>query len=234
MARVSHSLLDPFVSPLVAPLYRALPIPMRFPPEGIVLIGHLIAIGGAVGFAFSTHFWWAGILAMAGVAGNHVADMVDGTHARRTGQCRNGGELLDHFTDPLSFAYWMVGLSVSCGRLDLGIALVICIYATSVLTIIKAKIIGEFTLARFGPSEFKALLCLYGVAMAIVRCLDAQGKSSGVMATWFAGGLVALGVGQLIVNLVLAVRTVNRSSAPPDTSEWKMTQTEELQGESSV
>ena len=98
----------------------------------------------------------------------------------------------------------------------------------------KAKIIGEFTLARFGPTEFKALLCLYGVAMAIVRCLDAQGKSSGVMATWFAGGLVALGVGQLIVNLVLAVRTVNRSSAPPDTSEWKMTQTEELQGESSV
>ena len=37
---------------------------------------------------------------------------------------------------------------------------VICLYATAVLTNIKAKMIGEFTLARFGPTEFKTLLGL--------------------------------------------------------------------------
>ena len=84
--RVSHSVLDPYLSPLVPPLYRLLPIPKRFPPEGIVVTGHLIAICGAVGFAYSTHRPWAGLVAAACVAGSHLADMVDGTHARTTGR----------------------------------------------------------------------------------------------------------------------------------------------------
>ena len=49
-----------------------------------MVCGHLIAIGGAVGFAFSASYWWGGLLAAAGVAGNHLSDMVDGTQARRT------------------------------------------------------------------------------------------------------------------------------------------------------
>ena len=92
------------------------------------------------------------ILTAIGVIGNHTADCIDGTHARRTGQCRNGGELLDHFTDPLSFAYWLVGIGVACGRLDLALVAVICLFAIAVLTNIKAKLIGEFTLAQFACS----------------------------------------------------------------------------------
>jgi len=80
--RVSHSLLAP-------------------------IIGHLSAIAGAVGFAFSTEAWWGGVVGCLGVIGNHTADCLDGTHTRSTGQCRNGGKLLDHVTDPL-----MVGVAM--------------------------------------------------------------------------------------------------------------------------
>ncbi|MDP6446124.1 MAG: CDP-alcohol phosphatidyltransferase family protein, partial [Pirellulaceae bacterium] len=164
--RADSSLLDPWIGPALKSVYHVLPIPRWFPPEGIVLTGHLLALAGAVGFAYSTSAWWGGLLLALGVVGNHTADCIDGTHARSTDQCRNGGELLDHFTDPLSFSYWMAGWGIACDRLDLGIAAVICIYATAVLTSIKAKMMGEFTLASFGPTEFKTLLAIFGLVMA--------------------------------------------------------------------
>lgn len=222
--RVSHSLLDPFFVPLVAPLYRLLPIPRRFPPEGIVLLGHLIAVAGAFGFVYSADHWWGGLLAAAAVAGNHISDMVDGTHARATGQCRNGGELLDHFIDPLSFSYWMIGLAVSCGRLDLALAAVLCIYASAVLISIKAKLIGRFTLARLGPTEFKALLVVYGLVMAALssRVFDTAEALAPQVALGFLWCLLVLGVVQLIVNLIRNVRQVNAEGAPPDTAPWQL------------
>ena len=102
--------------------------PRRFPSKGIVLTGHLIVLSETVGFSFSTRYGWDGLLVAARVAGNHLADMVDGVHVCQTGQCRNGDELLDHFTDPLSFAYWIIGVVISCGyaaeSLTLGLAVV--------------------------------------------------------------------------------------------------------------
>ena len=219
--RISHSLLDPYIGPPLKALYGVLPIPQRFPPEGIILIGHLSAIAAAVGFAFSTSHWWGGLLAAAGVLGNHTADCLDGTHARTTGQCRNGGELLDHFTDPVSFSYWLVGLAVSCGRLDYGLAAVILLFATAVLTNIKAKMIGEFTLAHFGPTEFKTLLVLYGLAIAAHVVANPAYLSASDVALLFLRVLIAIGAVQLIVNLVNAVREVNRDGSAPDTSEWE-------------
>jgi archaetidylinositol phosphate synthase len=219
--RVSHSLLDPYVGPPLKALYRVLPIPRWFPPEGIILCGHLSAIAAAIGFALSTSYWWGGVLAAVGVLGNHTADCIDGTHARATGQCRNGGELLDHFTDPLSFSYWLVGLAVSCGRLDYGLAAVILLYATAVLTSIKAKMIGEFTLASFGPTEFKALLTLYGLAIAAHLIVDPAYIDAQAVALWFLRILILIGISQLIVNLITSVRQVNRDGDPPDTTEWQ-------------
>lgn len=219
--RISHSLLDPYVGPPIASLYRWLPIPRRFPPEGIVLLGHLSAVAAAIGFAFSTTYWWGGLVVAIGVFGNHLADCIDGRHARATGQCRNGGELLDHFTDPLSFSYYLAGLAASCGRMDLGVAAVIILYATAVLTNIKAKMIGEFTLARFGPTEFKMLLILYGLAIMAHVLVDPSYLSALEVATWFLYILLAIGLVQLAVNLVNAVREVNEHGEPPDTSEWE-------------
>jgi phosphatidylglycerophosphate synthase len=222
--RISHSILDPYVGPRLQALYPRLRIPTWFPPEGIVLIGHLFAIGGALGFAFCTRYWWGGVLAAVGVLGNHTADCVDGTHARRTGQCRNGGELLDHFTDPLSFAYWLVGIGVACGRLDLALVAVICLFATAVLTNIKAKLIGEFTLASFGPTEFKALLIGFGLLLSAVG-LAAQAQvalplSAAQIALYFYIALIVVGLVTLPISLVRAVKEVNRSGQQPDQSEW--------------
>jgi phosphatidylglycerophosphate synthase len=146
--------------------------------------------------------------------------MVDGTHARATEQCRNGGELLDHFTDPLSFSYWMVGLGVACGRLDLSLLAVISIYASAVLTNIRAKITGEFLLHRLGPTEFKALLAGCGAALAISSHLGQPAIGTANIAKWMLlilGAALAL---QTVVSLISAVRAVNRDQAPADTSEW--------------
>ena len=217
--RVSHSLLDPFYSQFVPVIYRAMRIPRAFPPEGIVLAGHLLAAAGGYGFAMSGAHWWGGLLVIIGVAGNHIADMVDGTHARATGQCRNGGELLDHFTDPLSFSYWMIGMSVAAGTPYWGITCILCIYATAVLTNIRAKLTGEFTLAWFGPTEFKTLLVLFGGVLLLVGTEDAD--ACGVMIAVALKVLACVGIIQLALNLRKAVGDVNRHGGKPDTSEWE-------------
>jgi len=220
--RVSHSLLDPVLMPLVPPLYRLLHIPCRFPPEGIVLTGHLIAIVGAVGFAYCSAVWWGGLLVALGVGGNHMCDMVDGTHARTTNQCRNGGELLDHFTDPLSFSYWIVGMAIAVDNLYMGLAGVILIYATAVLTSIRAKLVGRFTLARFGPTEMKVIFVLFGLTMSILTALSPPSLPPVRAALAFFWTMLAIGLVQLLVNLVRGIREVNREGEPPDTSGWQL------------
>ncbi|QDU79498.1 CDP-alcohol phosphatidyltransferase [Polystyrenella longa] len=220
--RISHSLIDPFLGPRLKALYPTLSIPRSFPPEGIILVGHLFALLGGVGFAWATTVWWGGLLAAVGVFGNHLADCLDGTHARATGQCRNGGELLDHFTDPISFCYWMIGIAVACGRLDFGIALILILMAMAVLTNIKAKMIGEFTLSTFGPTEFKTLLCAFGIFQTSWGIL--QGFTLlPIIAYWTAIGLIVIGAVGLLVNLIQAVKEVNEKGAAPDTSEWNNT-----------
>jgi len=213
-------MLDPWLGSLLKSLYNVLPIPKWFPPEGIVGVGHLLAIAGAVGFAYSTTTWWGGWVAGLGVFGNHTADCIDGTHARRTNQCRNGGELLDHSTDPLSFAYWLCGLAVSCDQLGLGLAAVICLFASAVLTNIKAKMIGEFTLNRFGPTEFKSLLVVYSWSMAGLSAMRQDGYDRVFAAGAFLALLVLIGLVHLPVNLVRSVIEVNARGSDPDTSEW--------------
>lgn len=216
--RVSHSLLDPFIGPPIKKLYPLLKIPAWFPPEGIVLSGHVLAVLGAIGFAFATTRVWGGILVAIGVAGNHFADCIDGTHARSTNQCRNGGELLDHFTDPLSFAYWVFGWSWAVGQLELGILGVIVLYATAVLTNIKAKMLGEFTLNTFGPTEFKVGLVLLGVVLSV--CAMFAQSIAGRVAFYSLLSAVVIGAISLVVNLAQSVGEVNRDGAEPDTSEW--------------
>ena len=214
--RVSHSLLDPCLTSPIKRVYPALGIPRGWPPEMIVLAGHLLAIVGACGFLLSVGRVWGGVLIAVGVAGNHVMDCVDGTHARATDQCRNGGELLDHFMDPLSFAYWLGAWSIAVGHAWLGILAVIVLYATAVLTNIKAKLTGEFTLARFGPTEFKTLLVVFGLAMAAMPAAARQ-----PVGFWALLVLTAVGAISLAAGLLRAVLEVNRSGGEPDTTEWE-------------
>lgn len=219
--RVSHSLLDPLIGPPLAAIYPHLNIPRWFPPEGIVATGHFLAIAGAIGLAFSTTYWWGGLLATAGIVGNHLADCVDGRHARSTGQCRNGGELLDHFTDPLSFTYWLVGLAIACSRLELGLVAVIVLMAMAVLTNLRAKLTGEFTLAAFGPTEFKTLLAVFGLTLTTLSVFAPDVTQTTCLVGLAA--LTAIGLILLPIQLIQSVREVNRCGAQPDTSEWDTT-----------
>jgi phosphatidylglycerophosphate synthase len=225
--RVSHSLLDPWLTTPLRGLYARLPIPPRLPPEAIVACGHLAAIAGAGGFACSTRFPWGGILAAMGVALNHTCDVLDGTHARATGQCRNGGELLDHFVDPLSFAYWAAGIAFSATTHSawapwLGMAGIIVIFATAVLTNIRAKMTGEFTLARFGPTEFKTLLILFAVMQSALLTAGSR-QLAPQLAFWFVAAMTAAGLVQLLISLRQAIREVNdRAATAADTTEWQV------------
>ena len=187
------------------------------------MIGHLAALAGAIGFACASRWWWGGVLAAAGVVLNHTSDVLDGTHARATNQCRNGSELLDHFVDPLSFSYWVAGMSYAADCLLLGIGGVIVIYAMAVLTNIKSKMVGEFTLARFGPTKFKTLLVLFGLTISTfvggwrITTDAAQRMTFCFVLVLFLAGLV-----QLKLSLRRAIREVNAEGAAPDTTEWQI------------
>jgi len=221
--RISHSLIDPILTQPLKGIYARLGIPSAVPPEAIVAVGHLCAIAGAVGFACAAQWWWGGLLAAVGVAMNHLADVLDGTHARATGQCRNGGELLDHFVDPLSFSYWVAGIAYSGDCLLLGIGGVIVVYAMAVLTNIKAKMVGEFTLAQFGPTEFKTLLILFSLTMAgMSGGLWFSPEQAPQLAFWFLAAMFVGGLIQLKISLWLAVGEVNADGDPPDNTEWEL------------
>ena len=102
----------------------------------------------------------------------------------------------------------------------LGTIGVLAIYATAVLTNIKAKMIGEFTLARIGPTEMKVVLALLGIAMTLLVAYDMT--LAGIAMFWSVVMLDAILVLQLAVNLVLAVKQVNHQGDTPDTTEWQI------------
>ena len=220
MARISESVLDRWLSTPVRKLYPHLRIPRRFPPEGIVVFGHLSAIAAAVGFAFAWSSVVGGLIAALFVALSHISDCLDGTHARATDQCRNGGELLDHFLDPLSFSYWLIGIAVGLARLELGIAALVVLNATAILTSLEAKMLGEFRLARFGPTEFKALLSVSGLAAAVAVWFG-RGTEGQAIAAWAFLALIIVGGVQLKLRLVHSVLRVNREGTAPDVTEWE-------------
>ncbi|MBS34685.1 MAG: hypothetical protein CMO26_02020 [Thiotrichales bacterium] len=66
-----------------------------------------------------------------------------------------------------------VGFCYALGLLDLGLVAVIVMLAIAVLTNIKAKLVGEFALAAFGPTKFKVLLEVF----AIVLCIRRPGRT---------------------------------------------------------
>jgi hypothetical protein len=82
--------------------------------------------------------------------------------------------------------------------------------------------IGEFTLAPFGPTEFKALLVLVGVLeMALVGVDGAAANVAPQVAFWFIVVMTISGAVQLLLSLTCAVREVNENTATAaGTTEW--------------
>ena len=78
--------------------------------------------------------------------------------------------------------------------------------------------IDEFTLATFGPTEFKTLLVLFAAVLSAL-CLTRPELASQVALVGL-GTLIVVGLVQLPVQLYRAVKEVNQSGSAPDTSEW--------------
>ena len=102
----------------------------------------------------------------------------------------------------------------------MGLVAVICLYASAVLTNIKAKMISEFTLNSFGPTEFKTLLVVYGLVIAGIGAMGRVGWDRVQLAYGFLALLLLIGLIHLPVNLIRSVLEVNARGSDPDTTEW--------------
>jgi len=214
-AKVTEGIIDKYFF-FIAPgerVYRMLHIPRWLPPEAIVILGFLFSVAAAFGFSYAHLHPHAALLASLFVYGNMVSDYMDGRHARATGQCRNGGEILDHFFDPLSFAVIVIGIGASVNRLDLAIGSVLGIYGNAALVFQEAMIMTVLTLKKVGPNEARLLFMGYGV---LVWWL----KSEAVTVN-FLYVSAALSLGQLVIELVRTVNRVNRDGPPPDNTPWQ-------------
>ncbi|MEK9985775.1 MAG: hypothetical protein VW879_13640, partial [Opitutae bacterium] len=113
----------------------------------------------------------------------------------------------------------MIGMSIAAEMPYVGIVCILCIYATAVLTNIRAKITGEFVLAKFGPTEFKTLLIIFGVVLFLAN-LEEKGRGADLVSDVLPV-LAVIGVVQLLWGLRVSVEDVNRNGSEPDTSEWE-------------
>lgn len=216
--RISHSLLDPYLTTPLRAWYPFLALPKRLPPEAIVIAGHVCGVLAAISLALSPSWSLLAVFAGLFVVGHHLCDIFDGQHARATGQCRHGGELLDHFLDPLSISYLVLGWAWAAGTPALAIPGVLVVMGTAVLTNIKAKLGGAFELSRLGPTEFKAFMACMPIAAGIGLTF-APAITQQVL-WWTLAAMTAAAVLRLPFELVAAVRDVNRSDKAIDTTEW--------------
>jgi len=214
-SKVTEGIIDRYFF-FIAPgerVYKALHIPKALPPECIVLLGFFFSAAAGIAFSQAENYVYAGLLGSLFVYGNLVSDYMDGRHARATGQCRNGGEILDHFFDPLSFAVIVIGIGSSVNRLDLSIALILGIYGNAALVFQEAMIMGVLTLKKIGPNEARLLFIGYGFLV-----WWQQSASFGVIFLYFSS---ALSLGQLAFELIKTVNRVNREGPPPDNTPWQ-------------
>eukprot|EP01098_Paradermamoeba_levis_P006783 TRINITY_DN2825_c0_g1_i1.p1 TRINITY_DN2825_c0_g1~~TRINITY_DN2825_c0_g1_i1.p1 ORF type:complete len:256 (+),score=73.77 TRINITY_DN2825_c0_g1_i1:875-1642(+) len=218
--KVSEGIVDTYFF-FICPgekFYKWLNIPSSFPPEGIVLLGFAFSALAAFFFAYSTTVPICGLLAALCVYGNFVSDYMDGRHARSTGQCRNGGELLDHFFDPLSFSVVITGVGYAVGRLDLSLAVTIGIYGNVAIVFQEAMIMGVLTLKSIGPNEARLLYIFLGILQTCSMAFKWFSPTFFPYALLYTSALLSLG--QMVVELINTVNRVNKFGPPPDNEGW--------------
>ena len=215
-ARVTHSLLDPYVTTPARAWYPRLRLPRRLPPEAIVLFGNASAAGAAACLAASPGRPWAGLLGAGLVLLYHFADVFDGQHARATGQCRNGGELLDHFCDPVSLSLLCAGWARAGGAFEWSAAAAILVMGKGLLENLKAKLGANFEVGRFGPTELK-----FAFAGLLAATAAMPADTARAMLFWTFAAALAVAWLAFPLEIAAAVRAVNRSGHEADTSEWE-------------
>lgn len=226
--KVSHSVIDILLNRrfrLKPRLYRILPIPRKLPPEALVGTGFAMAVTSGLAFSQSADGWWGAAAALFAVL-YWLCDLVDGEHARQTGQCRNGGELLDHFADPLAISIVAVGVGFSISSTWLGFVSALLVYANAYLVMLRTSITGVLIMPRMGTAEAVAAAVILGVGSTL--CATTGHQQGGEI---FRTAMLAAAAGtaclQVTTGLVSAVREVNRPihDASRDDRRWTLGET---------
>ena len=86
---------------------------------------------------------------------------------------RNGGEVLDHFFDPLSFCVIIWGIGACCESYNMAIICVLGIYCNATILFQEAMIMKTLEMKAIGPNEARVLyMCLGAVLSYLTICLD--------------------------------------------------------------
>lgn len=151
-------LLPHFKRFVVEPSLRFLPA--RLHPNVITHVGHLANLAGClVVLLFAGHGAGPFVVAAALLNFYNWCDNADGGHARRTGQCSAGGELLDHGLDMLNTTYIALVSAVAVGASPEWTALVaISVPAACAVTYWEQAETGLFSLGLLTQIEAVALL----------------------------------------------------------------------------
>lgn len=162
-ARRSNSgFLEPVETPTLH--WLAARAPVWVTPDLLTGIGFVGALGVFASYALAADrpvLLW---LATAGLAINWLGDSLDGTLARYRGVERpRYGFYLDNAIDVPEQLLLALGLALSgIFRAELALLALIAFYMMSILTLIRARTMGEFTLAYvgLGTTELRVLIAV--------------------------------------------------------------------------
>jgi archaetidylinositol phosphate synthase len=158
--RSNSGILEAFETPALR--WLAARTPNWVTPNVLTTIGFLGALGVFASYALSASHHALLWLASAGLFINWLGDSLDGTLARYRGIERpRYGFYLDNAIDVPEQLLLALGLALSgIFRIELALLALIVFYMMSILTLIRAKTMGEFTLAYvgLGTTELRILI----------------------------------------------------------------------------
>lgn len=144
-------------------------LPDRVTPDHLTVIGCAGAIIYCFAYAASTtnrHYLW---LASLGLIVNWFGDSLDGTLARyRHIERPRYGFVLDNGVDVIQQVLLAVGIALSgLIRSDLCFLALAAFFAMSILTLLRARVFGEFhlTYVGIGPTELRLIFIVLNAVM---------------------------------------------------------------------
>jgi archaetidylinositol phosphate synthase len=162
LRRSNSGILEPLETPTLR--WLAARTPNWVTPDALTAIGFLGALSAFASYALSWGHPALLWLASAGLFINWLGDSLDGTVARYRGIERpRYGFYLDNAIDVPEQLLLALGLAMSgIFRVELALLGLIAFYMMSILTLIRAKTVGEFTLAYvgLGTTELRLLIAV--------------------------------------------------------------------------
>jgi archaetidylinositol phosphate synthase len=202
--RSNSGLLEPFETPALQ--WLAIRTPKWVTPDVLTAIGFLGALGVFASYALSADHPALLWLASAGLFINWLGDSLDGTLARYRGIERpRYGFYLDNAIDVPEQLLLALGLALSgIFRVELALLGLIAFYMMSILTLIRAKTVGEFTLAYVGLGTTELRL-LIAVVNTLVFFFPPQPFGILGVSTTYPNVLSALWIGATFLTFLISM-----------------------------